>query len=132
MPCDSDSVWGALTRQFYAWQFRGRGWQVYDRPVSIEPPFRPFFGHFVAGINSVVDDGRKSMRLSSFLIDWARGERVRLHSRSLSKWSRNRLTQSTICRLLRSKWRSGRDEDHERRRRTISARPRARLASGRF
>jgi hypothetical protein len=66
MPCDSDSVWGALTRQFYAWQFRGRGWQVYDRPVSIEPPFRPFFGHFVAGINSVVDDGRKSMRLSSF------------------------------------------------------------------
>jgi hypothetical protein len=66
MPCDSDSVWGALTRQFYAWEVRGRGWQVYDRPVSIEPPFRPFFGHFVAGINGVVDDGRKSTRLSSF------------------------------------------------------------------
>jgi hypothetical protein len=66
MPCESDSVWAALTRQFYAWEMRGRGWQVHDRPIALEPPFRPFFGHFTAANNGAVDDGRRSTRLSSF------------------------------------------------------------------
>jgi len=49
----------ALTDQFYRWELRGRGWQHYDAPVSIEPPFRPFFGHFVAQNGSrPSDDGR--------------------------------------------------------------------------
>lgn len=33
----------ALSRQFYAWEKLGRGWQVYDYPVEIEPPPRPFY-----------------------------------------------------------------------------------------
>lgn len=49
----------ALTDQFYRWELRGRGWQHYDAPVSVEPPFRPFFGHFVSQNGSPpADDGR--------------------------------------------------------------------------
>jgi hypothetical protein len=29
-----------LTRQFYDWEIRGRGWRVFSFPVQIEPPFR--------------------------------------------------------------------------------------------
>jgi predicted DNA-binding transcriptional regulator AlpA len=66
MPCHSPSSIEALTRQFYEWEVRGRGWQVWDRPVFLEPPFRPFFGHFIPGPpESAVDDGRKSTFLSS-------------------------------------------------------------------
>jgi len=56
-----------LTEQFYAWELRGRGWQVYEAPVSIEPPFRPFYGHFLAPVPTSVDDGRKPTILSSFV-----------------------------------------------------------------
>jgi hypothetical protein len=31
----------SLTRQFYDWEKRGRGWSVYSYPVELEPPFRP-------------------------------------------------------------------------------------------
>jgi excisionase family DNA binding protein len=54
-----------LTRQFYEWEIRGRGWRVWPRPVVLEPPFRPFFGHFLEGSNPTVDDGRRQTRLSS-------------------------------------------------------------------
>lgn len=32
-----------LTANFYNWEKRGRGWQVWDFPVQVEPPFEPFF-----------------------------------------------------------------------------------------
>jgi hypothetical protein len=54
-----------LTEQFYAWELRGRGWQVYDSPVDVEPPFRPFYGHFAPSSQSV-DDGRNPTAISSF------------------------------------------------------------------
>ena len=56
-----------LSEQFYSWEMRGRGWQVYDAPVSIEPPFRPFYGHFLPATSTSVDDGRKPTALSSFV-----------------------------------------------------------------
>jgi hypothetical protein len=56
-----------LSEQFYTWELRGRGWRVYDTPVSIEPPFRPFYGHFVPPIPSSADDGRKPTAVSSFV-----------------------------------------------------------------
>src|SRR5438477_12938759 len=37
-----------LTQQFYAGEKRGRGWQVWDYPVELEPPFRPFFHYLPA------------------------------------------------------------------------------------
>src|SRR5579872_7038992 len=58
----------ALTRQFYEWEVRGRGWRVFDAPVGIEPPFQPFFGHFVTvPPGTRVDDGHRPTLLSSFI-----------------------------------------------------------------
>ncbi len=45
MPTTTPTVAELLTQQFYDWEIRGRGWTVYDAPVELEPPFRPFEGH---------------------------------------------------------------------------------------
>jgi excisionase family DNA binding protein len=68
MACESFSSAEGLTRQFYEWEMRGRGWHVESRPVALEPPFRPFFGHFVAGPpGAVIDDGRRPTALTGFI-----------------------------------------------------------------
>jgi hypothetical protein len=53
-----------LTRSFYAWELRGRGWQAYDRAVQLEPPFRPFPGHH-ASREETRDEGRRETWLSA-------------------------------------------------------------------
>ena len=53
-----------LAKQFYRWEQRGRGWQVFDEPVYPEPPFVPFDGHYQPEA-PVVDDGRRPTFLSS-------------------------------------------------------------------
>src|SRR5262249_41574179 len=53
-----------LTQQFYSWEVRGRGWQIWPYAVELEPPFRPFFGHFIPNI-AIADDGRRPTFLSS-------------------------------------------------------------------
>lgn len=50
-----------LTAQFYAWEKRGRGWQVWNSSIELEPPFQRFVGYFAPA----VDDGRKPTFLSS-------------------------------------------------------------------
>ncbi len=55
-----------LTRQFYAWEQRGRGWQVFPLPVTPEPPFRCFEGHGISALPSI-DDGRRPTVFSSLL-----------------------------------------------------------------
>ncbi len=55
-----------LTDQFYEWEIRGRGWQVWDVPISPEPPFRPFYGHYVS-LENIPDDGRRPTLLSSLV-----------------------------------------------------------------
>src|SRR6266487_2343823 len=55
-----------LTKQFHEWELRGRGWRVFDEPVVPEPPFRPFFGHYLPEA-PVLDDGRRPTGLSSFM-----------------------------------------------------------------
>lgn len=47
----------ALTEQFYRWELRGRGWMTWPQSVKLEPPFRPFEGHFVEQ-GRIFDDGR--------------------------------------------------------------------------
>ncbi len=47
----------ALTEQFYRWELRGRGWLVWPEPVRLEPPFRPFEGHYLPR-QLVEDDGQ--------------------------------------------------------------------------
>ena len=56
-----------LTEQFYSWELRGRGWQVYEFPVETEPPFRPFLGHYISVPPQSADDGRQETFLSSFI-----------------------------------------------------------------
>ena len=53
----------SLTRQFYEWETRGRGWNVRPFPVELEPPFRPMY-IFDPGEVEVIDDGRKPTFLS--------------------------------------------------------------------
>src|ERR1017187_4534088 len=63
-----------LTAQFYDWERRGRGWQLWSYPVELEPPFRPFFYHY-AEPGPAVDDARKPTALSSF-VDTILGRRA--------------------------------------------------------
>lgn len=55
-----------LTRSFYSWEERGRGWQVWPYAVEIEPPFRPFVLS-AAPPEAIIDDARKSSLLSAWL-----------------------------------------------------------------
>ena len=50
------------TSQFYAWEFRGRGWFVADAPVHLEPPFIPYYRHGYP--KDDVDDGKRHTFLS--------------------------------------------------------------------
>ncbi len=59
------SVADVLTRQFYAWELRGRGWQVWNAPVEPEPPFRPFTGHHLPP-DFFKDDGQVPTPLSQW------------------------------------------------------------------
>jgi hypothetical protein len=61
-----------LTEQFYRWELRGRGWDVFEGSVSPEPPFRPFSGHWLPYVPPV-DDGRKQTFLSSLVDKLRRG-----------------------------------------------------------
>jgi len=63
-----------LREQFYSWEMWGRGWAAWPEPVHLEPPFRPFFGHYLKP-RPQVDDGRHHTALSR-LAAWVRGERT--------------------------------------------------------
>lgn len=52
-----------LLYHFYSWEHRGRGWMLYDAPVELEPPFRPFLWEEVSPPQAV-DDGRHPTFLS--------------------------------------------------------------------
>lgn len=58
------SVHEQLSEQFYAFEKRGRGWKVFDEPVTPEPPFLPFNGYQLA---PSADDGQRPTVLSSFV-----------------------------------------------------------------
>jgi hypothetical protein len=57
-----------LTANFYLWEQRGRGWQVWDEPVTLEPSFVPFFHSLQS--QTPVDDGRKETFLSALFDGW--------------------------------------------------------------
>ncbi|MDB6019607.1 MAG: hypothetical protein JWR19_4096 [Pedosphaera sp.] len=60
------SIDAKLTEQFHHWERRGRGWQVFPYPVVPEPPFRPFYGHYLPQ-SPAIDDGRRPTVLSSLV-----------------------------------------------------------------
>ena len=51
-----------LVRRFYAWERRGRGWDIWPNYIAPEPAFLPFLGHYIEV--PPVDDGRKPTFLS--------------------------------------------------------------------
>jgi len=55
-----------LTRNFYRWEKRCRGWQFWYDVVELEPPFEPFFYHGLS-FQAAVDDGRRPTFLSSLV-----------------------------------------------------------------
>jgi Type IV secretion-system coupling protein DNA-binding domain len=55
-----------LSEQFYRWEMRGRGWQLYDEPIHPEPAFVPFDGHYLPS-EPIPDDGRRPTFLSSLV-----------------------------------------------------------------
>jgi hypothetical protein len=55
-----------LTANFYRWEKRGRGWQVWDYPVEIEPVYDPFRSAFLP-LRPAVDDGRKPTFLGGLI-----------------------------------------------------------------
>jgi len=63
----NDELTEQLTIQFYEWEQRGRGWDVWNFPVYPEPPFVPFFFHNIS--NPMIDDGRKQTFFSSLIDD---------------------------------------------------------------
>src|SRR5688572_7153543 len=59
------SVHDQISEQFWAFENRGRGWHVFNEPVSPEPPFEPFNGYKIA---EVPDDGLRPTVLSALVI----------------------------------------------------------------
>lgn len=63
--------------QFYDWERRGRGWQIWDRPTHLEPPYRPFLRYQLPP-PPAVDDGRQHT-FTSLMVEragrWWRGEK---------------------------------------------------------
>jgi hypothetical protein len=53
-----------VVEQFARWAIRGRGHQIWPRPVALEPAFVPFFG-YTAAKQVIVDDGRRRTWLST-------------------------------------------------------------------
>ncbi|HUI28927.1 MAG TPA: type IV secretion system DNA-binding domain-containing protein [Candidatus Acidoferrales bacterium] len=56
-----------LTENFYLWEYRGRGWDIYDFPVGLEPPYVPFNRATFFYRQPVIDDGRKPTLISSLV-----------------------------------------------------------------
>jgi hypothetical protein len=65
----------ALNEQFYAWERRGRGWGIAPYPAALEPPFRPFFGHYVVAQRPAENARRPS--LFGGIIEAFRGQALR-------------------------------------------------------
>lgn len=65
-----------LTEAFYAWERRGRGWQLWTDPVELEPAFRPLVRARPGDDSAGIDDGRRPTLLSNLadrLLGVARG-----------------------------------------------------------
>lgn len=65
------SIEEQLVDQFYDWETWGRGYALWEAPVHLEPPFRPFIGH-VVWYREIPDDGRRPTLLGQ-LRDLLRG-----------------------------------------------------------
>lgn len=54
-----------ISESFTAWECRGRGWDLAPYPVSLEPPYRPFFLLPSPECAQQIDDGKRPSFLSA-------------------------------------------------------------------
>src|SRR5688500_5338722 len=73
-----------LTDQFYTWEVRGRGWDIFEAPVSLEPRSRPFEG-YSRPLSHPRDDGRTHTASSGFFGRLRQQITTPAESRSLSE-----------------------------------------------
>lgn len=64
MPATHPAGAAQLLAQFRAWERRGRGWDIFEAPVCLEPPFAAFPGHVIE--SRFVDDTHRPGLLSRF------------------------------------------------------------------
>ncbi len=66
-----------LVEQFCRWERLGRGYARWPHPVGLEPPFRPFIGHYVPPDLALPpgDDTRRATLLGG-LVERALGRRA--------------------------------------------------------
>ncbi len=55
----------AQTRYFYLWEKSGRGWEIWNYPVELEPAYQPFYHYFPQ--KKHIDDGRRHTFFSSLI-----------------------------------------------------------------
>lgn len=65
----------ALTSQFYEWEILGRGWIYSPEPIDLEPPFTPFFGHYLSQ-KPIFDDGKRHTLLSAIASVFKTGKTI--------------------------------------------------------
>src|SRR5438309_5065252 len=65
-PAPSASLPERLTEDFYRWELRGRGWQLWPYPVELEPPYRPFFFWSLLAPPRATDDAQRPTATSTF------------------------------------------------------------------
>ena len=75
------SVHELASEQFYRWEQCGRGWRVFDHPVSPEPPFHPFTYSLP---KMAVDDGRRPTLFSSLIQGLSRAISTKPESASMA------------------------------------------------
>jgi hypothetical protein len=81
---------GALKEQFYTWERRGRGWGVAPYPTVLEPPFRPFVGHYMTP-SGPWEKRRRSRNASALEYE----ENVQ-RDHSIGAWSHERLRSPAL------------------------------------
>lgn len=74
-----------LTKQFYDWERRGRGWQVWDYPVEFEPAFYPFMFCYPS-LGPIRDDARKPTFIGS-LVEKLRSSQSTSSAQAEEGWS---------------------------------------------
>lgn len=62
--CSQKSLAERLSERFYTWELPGRGWELWDEPVELEPRFRTFSAGAMESTPHVSDDGRRPTWLS--------------------------------------------------------------------
>jgi hypothetical protein len=65
-----------LSREFYRWERRGRGWHVAPYPCELEPPYRPFYLVEQASNYPAIDDGRQPSLWDQIKSGLSRGKKA--------------------------------------------------------